>query len=114
MSLLLYIGKVMAIQGFAFLGYQLLLDRQPIGHWKRIYLLVSLAISFIIPLVVVSFLIESGNTLTVDELNTVPQEILATSLSWWSYPLQYPIFSLLALIYLIGFGYHANRFLLRN
>jgi len=51
--LLTYLLKTMAIQLAAYLGYRLLLENEPLGHWKRAYLLGSLLLSFVAPLVVV-------------------------------------------------------------
>ena len=48
---LIYLLKTMAIQVIAFGCYKLLLDEEPLGHWKRGYLLGSLLLSLIIPLV---------------------------------------------------------------
>lgn len=53
MTLLIYLLKVATIQLLAWLGYRLLLEREPLGHLKRLYLLVSLAGSFVLPLLVV-------------------------------------------------------------
>ncbi|TXF91453.1 M56 family metallopeptidase [Neolewinella aurantiaca] len=50
---LTYLLKTMAIQLIALLAYRFLLDREPMGHWKRGYLLGSLVLSLIIPLLTV-------------------------------------------------------------
>ncbi|MFT6001158.1 MAG: hypothetical protein ACI81P_003627, partial [Neolewinella sp.] len=48
-----YLLKTVLIQLIAFGCYKLLLDREPLGHWKRAYLLGSLLLSLVIPLVTV-------------------------------------------------------------
>ncbi|MFT7120494.1 MAG: hypothetical protein ACJAZ9_000667 [Neolewinella sp.] len=53
MLTIIYLLKVAAIQLIAYLGYLALLDKAPLGHLKRGYLLFSLGLSFIIPLCVV-------------------------------------------------------------
>jgi hypothetical protein len=60
-----YLLKTMVIQLFAFVAYRLLFDREPLGHWKRAYLLGSLLLSLVIPL------------LTVPPLFTRPLRVLA-------------------------------------
>ncbi len=49
MTVLIYLLKTVAIQAIAYVGYLLLLDREPWGHLKRFYLLISLFLSFLIP-----------------------------------------------------------------
>jgi len=49
MIILIYLLKTVAIQAIAYVGYLLLLDREPWGHLKRFYLLISLFLSFLIP-----------------------------------------------------------------
>ena len=51
MSLLTYLIKSCLFQAVAYLGYQWFLDREPLGHLKRTYLLVSLVLSLTVPLV---------------------------------------------------------------
>lgn len=49
----IYLLKVAAVQAIALLAYQLLLDKEPLGHFKRAYLLLSLSLAFIIPTIVI-------------------------------------------------------------
>jgi len=49
----IYLLKVAAIQAIALLAYQLLLDKEPIGHLKRAYLLFSLLLAFVVPTVTI-------------------------------------------------------------
>lgn len=44
-----YLLKTMLIQLIAYGSYKILLDREPLGHWKRAYLLGSLLLSLTIP-----------------------------------------------------------------
>lgn len=49
----IYLLKVATIQAIALVVYQLLLDREPIGHFKRAYLILSLLLAFIVPTIAI-------------------------------------------------------------
>ncbi|MEM8585710.1 MAG: M56 family metallopeptidase [Bacteroidota bacterium] len=49
----IYLLKVATIQAIALVVYQLLLDGEPIGHFKRAYLILSLLVAFIVPTIAI-------------------------------------------------------------
>lgn len=53
MSWLIYFAKVSFIQILAYFAYSQLLEKEAIGQWKRVYLIGSLLLSFILPLLVI-------------------------------------------------------------
>lgn len=88
MILLSYLLKTALIQLIAFGCYKLLLDKEPLGHWKRAYLLGSLLLSFIIPLMTVPqlftqpvnvFVSTAGSTLAPDIDSATSAEFLPSS-----------------------------------
>jgi len=48
-----YLLKTILIQFIALVGYKLLLDKEPLGHLKRAYLLGSLVLSLVTPFLTV-------------------------------------------------------------
>ncbi len=108
MSLFVYFGKVIAIQVLALLGYQLLLSRQAMGQWKRFYLLASLVISFLIPLITVRILASAESLTFANDISVISQDVIQVLPSFWSSLLGHPLFTLIGAIYLIGFGYQLN------
>jgi hypothetical protein len=73
-----YLLKTVLIQLIAFGCYKLLLDREPLGHWKRAYLLGSLLLSLVIPLVTVPRLFaESVHVFTPMVDSTMPGNSLS-------------------------------------
>lgn len=75
-----YLLKTVLIQLIAFGCYKLLLDKEPLGHWKRAYLLGSLLLSFVIPLMTVPQLFTQSVNVFASAADTVlaPDSDLAT------------------------------------
>jgi hypothetical protein len=108
-----YLLKTVLIQLIAFGCYKLLLDREPLGHWKRAYLLGSLLLSLVIPLVTVPRLFAeavhvftpmvdstmSGNSLSgTPELLPLAEGYSLNDLLW---PLVIGLYGLGVLVYLV-------------
>lgn len=106
MIVLTYLLKTVAIQAIAYAGYRLLLDREPWGHLKRFYLLISLFLSFLIPFLPsgIPGIEEVANATVLLTDISVPAEATRpvaaldhSGLPGW--------ILLLATIYLVGFTY---------
>jgi beta-lactamase regulating signal transducer with metallopeptidase domain len=108
-----YILKMMLIQLIAFIAYRLLLDREPLGHWKRAYLLGSLFLSLVIPLVTVPALFTRSmkalasayeTSLPTDDFSSTPELLSSVeiySLSDLLWPLVIGFYVVGTLVYLL-------------
>ena len=110
----MYLLKVAAVQGMLLAFYYLLFDRLALGHFKRAYLLVALALSFLVPTIPVITVvmedeslpdaIEQSITYRVD--GTAPVDTSSGGATWDRTRLT---FALLKLIYLAGVCYGIFR-----
>lgn len=106
-----YLLKTVLIQLIAFVAYRLLLDREPLGYWKRAYLLGSLLLSLVIPLVAVPELFvrpikvlaaDNGANFPVDGVSGIPELLSSVevySLSDLLLPLVVGLYFLGVLVY---------------
>ena len=101
-----YLLDVALIQLLSLGGYYLLLDREPLGHLKRVYLLLAPAVAFLLPLCTVHYV----------ELPPLPAptiELPGTPAVVGSMPADAPDYTplLLLLVYLVGVIWQSARLL---
>ena len=110
----MYLLKVAAMQGMLLAFYFLLFDRLALGHFKRAYLLVALALSFLVPTIpVITVIMEDeslpdaiGQSITYRVHGTAPVDTSSGGATWDGARLT---FALLKLIYLAGVCYGIVR-----
>ncbi len=114
MSWSLYLLKVAAVQGLMLAFYYLLFDRLALGHFKRAYLLIALALSFLVPVIpVVTVFIEDASLPNVMSQSTTyrvdgrePTDTSSGGAAWSAIALTV---ALLRVVYLVGVCYGIIR-----
>ena len=77
MEILLYFGKVIFTSGVMFLYYQLFLKDKTFHHYNRFYLLASMIVSLLLPLLKVSYFtleVNSNIYLLISKLNNIQSD----------------------------------------
>ena len=111
----MYLLKVAAVQGLLLAFYYLLFDRLALGHFKRAYLLIALALSFLVPAIpVITVIIEDeslpnaiGQSITYRVDGTAPTDTSPGSAARRNALML--MVALLKLIYLAGVCYGIVR-----
>ncbi len=110
----MYLLKVAAVQGLLLAVYYLLFDRLALGHFKRAYLLIALAWSFLVPVIpVLTVFVEdaslpnaTGRSFTYQVNDTAAADTSFGGTAWDGITLT---IALLKLIYLAGVCYGIAR-----